>query len=39
MASIDHQLILEANLVNQADFDINFNDDRYPYKPDLVIGW
>jgi hypothetical protein len=39
MASIDHQMSLENNLVYQNEQDVAFNDDKYPYRPDLIIGF
>ena len=39
MASIDHQLTIENNLVHQNEQDFSFNDDKYLYKPDLTIGF
>lgn len=39
MASIDHQMTLENNLVHQNEQDMAFNDDKYHYKPDLMIGF
>ena len=38
MASIDHQTTLEDNLVHQNDQEIHFNDDKFPFKPDMIIG-
>jgi hypothetical protein len=38
MASIDHQTTLEDNLVNQNEQDMSFNDNKYPFRPDMIIG-
>jgi len=38
MASIDHQTILENNLLQQNEQDLQFNEHRYPYRPDMIIG-
>lgn len=38
MASIDHQTTLEDNLVNQNEQEMQFNDNKFPYKPDMIIG-
>jgi len=38
MASIDHQLSLESNLVAQVDAEVKFKEEIYPYKPDVIIG-
>ena len=32
-------MTLENNLVHQSEQDVDFNDDRYPYRPDLTIGY
>jgi len=39
MASIDHQVILEDNLLAQNQQELQFNEHRYPYKPDMMIGY
>lgn len=38
MASIDHQMSLEENLVAQTDAELSFNAEFYPYRPDIIIG-
>ena len=38
MASIDHQTTLEDNLVNQNEQEMQFYDNKFPYKPDMIIG-
>ena len=37
MASIDHQAMMEENIVNQTISEQKFNE--YPYKPDLIFGY
>lgn len=38
MASIDHQLSLEENLVSQTDAEVAAYEELYPYQPDIIIG-
>ena len=37
MASIDHQAMMEENIVTQTISEQKFNE--YPYKPDLIFGY
>jgi len=39
MASIDHQSSLEGNMFEQHRSDLSFNEDLYPYKPDVIFGY
>ena len=39
MASIDHQELMQENMFNQKHSDIDFNEDNYPYTPDVIIGY
>jgi hypothetical protein len=32
-------MTLENNLVYQNEQDVTFNDEKYPYRPDLIIGF
>jgi hypothetical protein len=38
MASIDHQSTLENNLFDQKQQEVTFNDEKYPYNPDAIVG-
>ena len=38
MASIDHQSTLEDNIFNQNKREIDFNEQLYPYAPDVIVG-
>lgn len=39
MASIDHQTTLENNLFHQNQSELSFNEDKYPLKPDVIMGY
>jgi hypothetical protein len=38
MASIDHQVTFENNMFNTQQMDMQFNDDKYTFKPDVIFG-
>ena len=39
MASIDHQEMMQDNMFHQKQQDVDFNEDRYPFTPDLIVGY
>jgi len=39
MASIDHQDLMQENMFNQREGDVSFNENNYPFRPDLFIGY
>jgi len=39
MASIEHQTTMENNLYHQNQAELSFNEDKYPLKPDVIMGY